>query len=348
MVSAEEGTALQWIETDSGERLVGEVLPESNDSMLHFRSGLLGEIVLPRSRVVRMEVVPSDEEPRKAAVKTEPVKGASKPLPSPKSPSPPPQVKAKAVQKPVPVMATEVPEEVGLFDYLSGLRAPDSWSGNFRMGMNISTGDSLWTQTYLRGKLEIRHKGKPSLYRLTGSYVYQENERSNGQKFRSQDKYDASFLYRYKFKNKWFIQNTVALRADQKKGIDRDLSNLLGFGYSFRPFKRVEFNVGGAGGVADYQSNSGSNRNGGKSTVSVFEELVWKPLKRTSLIHRFNYFWNPEDNNQYNFVMKTALRVRMTDLLGFEFSYNKNYDNDTGAGNNKNDIRWLNSLIFYF
>ena len=47
-------------------------------------------------------------------------------------------------------------------------------------------------------------------------------------------------------------------------------------------------------------------------------------------------------------MLKTALRVRVTDLLGFEFSFNKDYDNDTGTGNNKNDTRWLNALILFF
>lgn len=65
-------------------------------------------------------------------------------------------------------------------------------------------------------------------------------------------------------------------------------------------------------------------------------------------MHSFRYYINPQNTYQYSFLMKTALRVRMTDLLGFEFSYNKDYDNDTGAGNNKNDTRWLNALIVYF
>lgn len=245
-------------------------------------------------------------------------------------------------------MLAQTPTEIGLFDYLLGLRAPDSWSGNARVGINISTGDSLWTQTYLRGKLEIRPKGTSSLYRFTGSYTYQQNEKSNGTKSRSQDKYDLSLLYRYSFENNWFLQNTTQLRADQKKGIDRDLSNLVGIGYGFRPFSTLEFNVGGAGGVADFQSNQSSSRNGHETNLSVFEELVWKPLKRTSLVHRFNYYWNPDDQEEYNYLIKTALRVRVTDLLGFEFSYNKSYDNDTGSGNNKDDTRWLNALILFF
>ena len=216
------------------------------------------------------------------------------------------------------------------------------------MGFNISSGDSKWTETYLRGKLEVRPRDNPSLYRYTGSYTYRENERDNGDKFKSQDKYDAAFLYRYTFDNSWFLQNTASWRVDQKKGINRDVSDLVGAGYTFKPTPTIEWNVGGSGGIEDYESSGENSRNGTSASLSVFEELKWTPLQRTSVIHSFNYFWNPDNSSQYNYVIKTALRVRLTDLLGFEFSYNKDYDNDTGAGQNKDDTRWLNAMILFF
>ncbi len=337
---------LELIEMDTGERLIGEVLPKSSDLTLYIQSGLLGEIALPRARVIQVKSAPAVDselstvaskpnEKAPIALKTEETERLS-------------EITVTDKLEPPMLAQTQAPTEIGLSDYLLGLRAPDSWSGNARVGINISTGDSQWVQTYLRGKLEVRPKGKSRLYRYTGSYTYQENEKSNGEKFRSQDKYDLTMLYRQSFKNNWFIQNTAKLRVDQKKGIDRDLSNLVGFGYGFRPIPKIEFNVGGAGGIADYQSNNSSSRNGKETNLSVFEELVWKPLKRTSLVHRFNYFWNPDDHNQYNYVLKTALQIRVTDLLGFEFSYNKSYDNDTGNGNDKDDTRWLNALILFF
>lgn len=348
---------LQLIEMDTGEQLIGEVLPKSSDSTLYLRSSLLGEIALPRSRILHVKVA-SEVTSSLSVAETSSKGKASEPTASVAAPKKDPIVKKKeaihppakatVVDKSEPPMLAKTPTEIGLFDYLLGLSAPDSWSGNARVGINISTGDSQWTQTYLRGKLEVRPKGKSRLYRYTGSYTYQENEKSTGKKFRSQDKYDLSMLFRQSFKNNWFIQNSTQFRVDQKKGIDRDLSNLIGVGYGFRPIPKVEFNLGGAGGIADYQSNNTNGRNGNETNLSVFEELVWKPLKRTSLVHRFNYYWNPDDRDQYNYVLQTALRIRVTDLLGFEFSHNKSYDSDTGSRNNKDDTRWLNALILFF
>lgn len=337
--------ARKMVYLDTGELVVGEVLAKSSESSLLINSGLLGEIKIPRDRVLRVE---ADPVPIKSKIVAED-KAVQKPKPP--APEAPVVKKSHSGKKPVQndgILLPELPLEAGFWENLKNLRTPESWSGNFRVGMNLSTGDSKWEQTYLRGKLDIRPRGKPSLYRYTGSYTYQENERSNGDTFKAQDKYDVGLLYRYDFDNSLFLQNTASLRADQKKGIDREFSNLLGLGYTFRWFESLTLRAGGSVGVTEYESANAISRNGTETTLGVFEELVWKPLKRTSLVHRFNYYWNPDNRDQYNYISKTALRIRFSDLLGFEFSHNKSYDNDTGSGNNKDDTRWLNALIFYF
>ena len=46
--------------------------------------------------------------------------------------------------------------------------------------------------------------------------------------------------------------------------------------------------------------------------------------------------------------MSIAIRVRLTELLGFEFSFNKTFDNDLGDVTIKNDTQWRNALVIYF
>lgn len=335
----------QTITLDSGERLIGAVLPKSTDETVYLKTELFGELSIPRARVVELLVVSpeSSSSPTAQVAAAEPVE-VSERVEAPRGVV---SETAKAVE-PAELVADEEDLEGGLFNYLLGLNTPESWSGNFRMGFNISSGDSKWTETYLRGKLEVRPEDSSSLYRYTGSYTYRESEDKNGNKFKSQDKYDATFLYRYGFDNDWFVQNTASWRVDQKKGIDRDLSNHVGFGYSFEPRSTVEWNVGGSVGIDDYQSRGEHSRNGNSTSLSVFEELKWSPLERTTLVHSFSYFWDPDDSSRYNYVAKTALRVRLTDLLGFEFSHNKEYDSDTGTGQDKDDTRWLNALVLFF
>ena len=106
--------------------------------------------------------------------------------------------------------------------------------------------------------------------------------------------------------------------------------------------------MGGGGGLEHYDAGLGSNKSGVSPLLNIFQEATWRPLKRTSLVQKFNYYWNPENNNLYNYVLTAAVRVRLTDLLGFEFSYNKAFDNDLGNGNAKNDTHWRNALVIYF
>jgi hypothetical protein len=47
-------------------------------------------------------------------------------------------------------------------------------------------------------------------------------------------------------------------------------------------------------------------------------------------------------------VISAAIRVRLTDLLGLEFSYNKSFDNDVGDGDAQDDTQWRNALVVYF
>jgi hypothetical protein len=140
----------------------------------------------------------------------------------------------------------------------------------------------------------------------------------------------------------------MSIRVDQIKGIDRELQELIGLGYKYRPSNQFELLFGGSGGVEKYEVNADDSRNGVNKVLNVFQEFTWKPFTRTSFVQKFNYYWEPDYTERYNYVISAAVRIRLTDLLGFEFSYNQNYDNDIGNGNEKNDAVWRNALIVYF
>ena len=330
--------APQIVSLSSGERLVGEVLPQSNDQVLVLKSNLLGEMTIQRAQIVKIEpqVIP-----------------AAKLASSANADSSKAALKQVSNQVAIAEKMTEVEqlleEEQPLVDKLFAFKAPKAWDGNVRTGMNISSGDKQWTETAIRGKLEIKQQGDPNFYRFTGSYTYRETERSNGDTYKSTDRYDGSFIYRRSFAGgKWFIQNSLSTRVDQVKGIDREVQELVGVGYKIKPSNQFELLFGASGGLEEYQTDSENTRNGVNQVLNVFEEFTWKPFTRTSFVQKFNYYWEPDYTERYNYVLTAAVRIRLTDLLGFEFSYNQNYDNDIGNGNEKSDAVWRNALIVYF
>ncbi|MFQ3225227.1 MAG: hypothetical protein ACI8Z5_001483 [Lentimonas sp.] len=339
----------QVVLLDSGERLVGEVLPRSDAEFVILRSALLGELSLPRAQIVKIEpkvmlavevaVVPKTASPVTAAAQKGNQADQAKQ-----------QVNTQvAIAEKMAEVQEILEEEQPLVEKLMGLRAPEAWNGNVRMGMNISSGDKKWTETALRGNLEIKPKGQPNFYRFTGSYTYRETERSSGDKYKSTDRYDAAFIYRRSFSDdNWFLQNSVSARFDQVKGIDHEVQELIGVGYKYKPSNQFELLFGGSGGLEDYETDGDDSRNGVNQVLNVFQEFTWKPFTRTSFVQKFNYYWEPDYTERYNYVLTAAVRIRLTDLLGFEFSYNQNYDNDIGNGSEKDDAVWRNALIVYF
>jgi len=325
---------------DTGERIVGEVLPKSNDDVIYIQSKLLGEVAVSRTRVVKTEA-------KKEAEAKVPHEG-SKVVVVQKKEDKEPIVEEQKTEIVLTEKEIEHIEQLRVIDTLRDLEAPESWSGNLRLGLNVSQGDTKWTESFIRGNLEIKPEASANFYRLQGSYTYRETERSGGSQFKSTDKYDAAAIYRRTFQEDWFFQNSLAARVDQIKGIDRELQETVGIGYKYEPNDRLEFILGGGGGVEEYETNFESSLEGTNPVLNVFQETVWAPFDRTKLVQKFDYYWNPEDTTQYNYIISAALRFRLTDLLGLEFSYSQEFDNDVGNGSSKDDTQWRNALIVYF
>ena len=313
--------SLSVVELDTGEQLIGEILPQSSSVVVILRSPLLGELKVPRARVISIRAKDSK----------------------------PPLVKPSAAAKGKPKKVEELAiNEESIIETLLDLKAPSYWSGNMRLGINLSQGDRKYHETYARGKLEIDTKQSPNFYRLSGAYTYRQTERANGDEYKSTDKYNAEFIYRRSFFESWFTQNALGYRADQIKGIDREVQVSAGIGYEYKPSNRLKFILGGGAGVEEFAANFEDARAGSSPFANIFQEATWRPLNRTSVVQKFSYYWNPEDLNQFNYVLTAAIRVRLTDLLGFEFSFNKSFDNDLGNSEAKDDEQWRNALVFYF
>ena len=313
---------------DSGERLIGEVLPISDKEILVLRSALLGEVRLSRERI--------------SSIQEEALESKNKP---------------QALVESNIKMQNDLDSsnrkggndaELKALKMLKKLNAPDYWSGNLRLGMNFSSGDRRYSESNAQGMLEVRPENSPHFYRFGGSYTYRETERPNGDNFKTKNKYDAQFVYRRALKENWFVQNSLSGRVDKVKGINRKVQESIGLGYAYKPSRSFEFVLGGGGGLEFYDADLGDIRASQSPLFNIFQEAKWSPLKRTSFVQGFNYYWNPENNDLYSYVMTMAVRIRLTELLGFEFSFNKTFDNDLSDVAIKDDTQWRNALVIYF
>ena len=219
---ASANATLSVVDLDTGEQLIGEILTQSSTITVVIRSPLLGEVKVPRARVISIRAKDSK----------------------------PPLTKSNSAAKGKPKKAEESAiNEKMLLETLLDLKAPGYWSGNMRMGINLSQGDRKWQETYAKGKLEIDPKQSPNFYRFSGSYTYRQSERANGDEYKSTDKYNAEFIYRRSFFENWFTQNALGYRADRVKGIDSEVQVSAGIGYEYKPSNRFKFLLGGGAGI---------------------------------------------------------------------------------------------------
>lgn len=316
----------------TGERLIGEVSPDSNESTLILNSALLGKIELPQAEVFRQEP------------KSENLAAANPPAAE--------QTRSNEVeQSPVPIQASEaemqVVEEPSFFRKMTSFQTPESWKGNLRFGLDYSNGDSEWSQLYTKGNLVIDPQRGPNYYRFSGSYTYRTTER-NGDTVKSTDRYDGNFTYRRDVTGPLFIQNSIAGRVDRVKGINHEIQELVGFGFRFNPVEKFEFIFGGSGGVEDFDPEYEDSRSGIHTVANAFQELTWRPFERATLAQEFNYYMEPDEEYKYNYVLSASFRYRLTDLLGYEISFNKDFDSDVGNGNVKEVTRWRHAIVVYF
>lgn len=320
------------VSMQTGERLIGEISSQSDSAYLVLESPLLGELTLPRDQIASIEKEPPSEAPEVAAESSSEVSGSES---------------GAAGAPPSALAGTEAPAP-GWLERARDFKAPEDWTGNLRLGINLSSGDSKWTETFMKANLVVDPPEAPHFFRYGGSYTLRETEKNDGSTVVSTDRADANFTYRRDVSESWFLQNSLGGRVDRVKGIDRELQELVGLGYRLTPSERLEFLVGGGGGVEDFQTDAVDTRAGIHPVANFFQEFTWRPFEKASLVQEFNYFVNPRDAQQYNYLIRAAFRYRITDLFGVEFSFDKNFDNDVGNGNARDDTRLRNAVIVYF
>jgi len=346
----------QKVSLRSGELLIGEVLPNSGPELVYLRSNTLGEISISREEIVSIEPISVPAVVEAEVIEQTPVIVAPNLKPKVESSSVTESMAASdtvdeqptSFFDPKPVLAATIEGAGTLVDVVRELEAPKSWSGRVRVGINASDGDSKWKESYVAGTLIIDPEKSLNFYRFGGSYKYRETTRPNGESFKSTDKYDADFTYRRTFLDDLILQHTLSLRVDQIKGIDRELQALLGLGYEYDWKDSFNLILGAGGGIEEFDSIFEDNRNGQNPVVNFFQEFSWKFYKKSELTQSFNYYTNPEDSDFYNYVLSAGIRFRLSELLGFEFSYNKEYDSDLGDGTDRVDTQFRNSLIVFF
>ena len=320
---------------ETGEVLIGAQLPSKSEHHYALESSALGSISIPKDAVVLLEELGSLEPlASDSALEEDPALELAEIAPQ-----------LPSAQKTSKLVNAEKFQQV--VSGLTDIKTPLSWSGNLKLGVNLASGSSQYVQTFLRGKIKVQEADSPHAFGLSGEYNYRESERTSGEKYISSDRYSAEFTYRWLYSERWFLQNTYSLRTDNLKGIDNELKNLTGIGYRIPLTNTIEILLGSGVGMQNKFLNTNGTYSNNSFVLNFFQELEWNPSPKISLNQKVNYLQNPEDSYFYSYEILTAFNYRLSDFLGLEIRYSKNYDNNVQNGSG-DDTRLRNALTFYF
>lgn len=336
-----QGQSLCIFHLDSGDCIIGAESAASDKAILELNSPVLGVVRFDRARLVKVEPLQSS---KVADLNKNTMAANAEEKTSSTSLSP--LTQKEMSQESIP---TKWGRLKTYWERVNKLDAPKSWKGSLRVGLHLSQGDRQWTENNVRAKLEIQKPGCADFYSIEGQYMYRQSEKNDGEIFKSHDNYKAKLTYRRDVFEHAFLRVVGDNRVNQIRGIDRDQKILLGGGYQYNPSKKLTFRLGTSFGIRDYESNGNEKFNGHSEVLNCFQQLSWKPIKRLHFSQNLDYNVNPEYQSQYNYVLQAALSYRFTDLVGIELSVRESYDNGLWDGvTSKNDVRWRNSLVFFF
>jgi hypothetical protein len=323
----------------SGEVLLGQKRVVESSEAITLEHSVFGTLEIPKESVAQIETIPVPVSVQAESKLTEKALPEAVVMSTEVSPQQEQQQKQK--------QETPKNERLDLLKEINKLKAPKSWAGNLKLGMNYSMGDRKYEQTYLRGKVRMQKERSPHSLEFKGEYIYQETERSTGDIYVSADRFYTDFTYRWQYSEHWFLQNLTTLRKDTIKGIEREIQNLSGVGYRTKLSEKLELLVGSGIGFQDKSLDSAIVSDQKDWVVNVFQELNWTPLERMKISEKVNYFRNPNEIAIYNYDFTLSLNYRLTDLLGLEMRYIKDFDNgiDDKFGE---DSRFQNALTLYF
>ena len=336
----------------NGDRVTGELINRV-DGKIHFRSPLLGDLVVSETDAAIIESVdvpvesltglpPAKAKPKPTPPKTTPNQAAPAVAGTPAAPG---TAVAKAPTPGSPAKPSAgAPEKLG------------KWKGKVELGFQQQSGRQDGLTTTVRADAE-RERGRNQ---IKGSmrYLYGEiNDRINT------DRADASLRWRYQLSPRVFAQSLTSFLTDDVKQIDQNYEQNLGFGYALLKRDRHVVNVGG-GATAQYRQAVNID-NGMALLGEVFQDYTYKINGRITLIQDLLAQYSPVTKDQYilrngtlvatsgdvqNYRVRfnSTLQGRVTDRISMNLRFEYEFDNTIADRDAKSDQRISSSLGYAF
>lgn len=352
----------------NGDRVTGELVTRT-DGKIHFRSPLLGDLVISELDATVIESVEVPVESLSGLPPSNP-KTTTK---NPQSPAPPksPEVAGSSAVSPkigdksTAPGGTQAPTVAAAKTPTSGGAAKGKpepatkagrWRGKVELGFQQQSGRQDGLTASLRADAE-RERGRNQV-KANVRYLYGElNDRINT------DRTDASVRWRHQLSSRVFAQSLTSFLTDDVKQIDQNYEQNLGFGYALLKRDRHVINVGGG---ATGQYRQAVNIDNGMAILGeVFQDYTYRINGRITLVQDLLAQYSPVTKDRYilrngtlvaasgdvqNYKVRfnSTLQGRVTDKVSMNIRFEYEFDNTIADREAKADQRISSSFGYAF
>jgi len=322
----------------NGDRITGTLI-ERSAGKLHFRSALLGDLVIDERAATLVEDVQA------VAVVNESGASAAE-LAQAQA-----EVEIEVGAEPeAPLLADVEPAESD-GDALSsgGVQVPPrvTWSGQIELAIFSQTGRSKNQNSSLR--FEASRVSQRNNYRLRSRYLYGKNAAQV-----ANDRINADLRWRRELGPRLFAQSQTSYLRDRVAQIAFNAEQNLSLGYQVFKDARHDLNAG-AGATALYRDVTGPSQSS-LYLAETFQDYSYKLNHRITISEGLNLLYSPDgrvvgtsaDNAHYKVRFNSALQGKMTERIALTLRFEYEYDNSIVVKEARTDQRITTSVGYSF
>jgi len=320
----------------NGDRITGTLI-ERSEGKLHFRSALLGDLVVDEHAATLVE-----DEPLVAANESEITDAQLAQAQA--------EVEIEVGAEPeASVVAIAESAESGESASSTGVQVPPrvTWSGQIELALFSQTGRSTNKNTSFR--FEASRVSKRNHYRLRSRYLYGQNATQV-----SNDRINADLRWRRELGPRLFAQSQTSYLRDRVAQIAFNAEQNVSLGYQVFKDARHDLNAGG-GATGLYRDVTGPSQNS-LYLAEAFQDYTYKLNQRFTITEGLNLLYSPDgrvvgtsaDNSHYKIRFNSALQGKMTERIALTLRFEYEYDNSIIVKEARTDQRITSSIGYSF
>jgi len=321
----------------NGDRLTGTLI-ERSEGKLHFRSALLGDLVIDESLATLVEEGQAVAAHESGASNAELAQAKAEV-----------EIEVGAEPEAPLLVDVEADESNGEAVGSGGVQVPPrvTWSGQIELALFSQTGRSKIQNSSLR--FEASRVTKRNNYRLRSRYLYGKNATQI-----ANDRISADLRWRRDLGPRLFSQSQTSYLRDRVAQIAFNAEQNLSLGYQLRKDARHDLNVG-AGATALYRDVTGPSQSS-LYLAETFQDYTYKLNHRFTISEGLNLLYSPDgrvvgtssDNAHYKVRFNSALQGKVTERIALTLRFEYEYDNSIIVKEARTDQRITSSIGYSF